>query len=52
MALVLGKAAHYYSDFIASVAVGALLATILIDARIGFFSEYCVILVIWYYRRL
>ncbi|WP_378953784.1 HD family phosphohydrolase [Pelosinus sp. sgz500959] len=36
MALVLGKAAHYYSDFIAPVAVGALLATILIDARIGF----------------
>lgn len=36
MTLVLGKAAHYYSDFIAPVAVGALLATILIDARIGF----------------
>lgn len=35
IALVLGKAAHYYSDFIAPVAVGALLATILIDARVG-----------------
>lgn len=35
IALVLGKAAHYYSDFIAPVAVGALLSTILIDSRVG-----------------
>jgi len=33
--LLLGKAAHYYSDFVAPVATGALLAAILIDERIG-----------------
>ncbi len=33
--LFLGKAAHYYSDFVAPIAAGALLAAILIDARIG-----------------
>lgn len=33
--LFLGKTAHYYSDFAAPVAAGALLAAILIDARVG-----------------
>ncbi|MDR3592413.1 MAG: HDIG domain-containing protein [Negativicutes bacterium] len=35
--LLLGKAAHYYSDFAAPVAAGALLTAILIDARLGVF---------------
>ena len=35
MALLFGKAAHYYSDFAAPIAAGALLAAILIDARVG-----------------
>ena len=34
-ALVLGKAAHYYSDFVAPVAAGALMTAILIDTRLG-----------------
>ena len=33
--LLLGKAAHYYSDFAAPVATGALLVAILIDERVG-----------------
>ena len=33
--LFLGKAAHYYSDFAAPIAAGALLAAILIDPRVG-----------------
>ncbi len=33
--LLLGKAAHYYSDFSAPIAAGALLVAILIDARLG-----------------
>ncbi len=33
--LLLGKAAHYYSDFSAPIAAGALLVPILIDARLG-----------------
>jgi hypothetical protein len=33
--LLLGKAAHYYSDFTAPIAAGALLTAILIDARVG-----------------
>jgi putative nucleotidyltransferase with HDIG domain len=33
--LLVGKVAHYYSDFAAPMAVGALLATILIDRRLG-----------------
>ncbi|MGL5514019.1 MAG: HD family phosphohydrolase [Sporomusa sp.] len=33
--LLIGKAAHYYSDFTAPVAAGALLAAILINARVG-----------------
>jgi len=33
--LLLGKAAHYYSDFVAPVAAGGLLAAILIDERVG-----------------
>lgn len=35
VALLLGKGAHYYSDFAAPIATGALLAAILIDARVG-----------------
>lgn len=35
LTLLLGKTAHYYSDFVAPVAAGALLASILIDARVG-----------------
>jgi len=35
--LLLGKAAHYYSDFAAPVAAGALLTAILIDSRLGVF---------------
>lgn len=35
--LFLGKAAHYYSDFAAPIAVGALLTAILIDTRLGVF---------------
>ena len=33
--LLLGKAAHYYSDFVAPIATGALLVAILIDERVG-----------------
>lgn len=33
--LLLGKAAHYYSDFVAPIAAGALLVAILIDERVG-----------------
>lgn len=33
--LLLAKVAHYYSDFVAPIAAGALLAAILIDTRIG-----------------
>ena len=33
--LLLGKVAHYYSDFAAPIATGALLVAILIDARVG-----------------
>ncbi len=33
--LLLGKVAHYYSDFAAPMAIGALLATILVDRRLG-----------------
>ncbi len=33
--LLLGKAAHYYSDFAAPIAAGALLTAILIDTRVG-----------------
>ncbi len=33
--LLLGKAAHYYSDFSAPIAAGALLVAILIDTRLG-----------------
>lgn len=33
--LFLGKAAHYYSDFAAPIAAGALLVAILIDSRVG-----------------
>lgn len=35
--LLLGKAAHYYSDFAAPMAAGALLSAILIEPRLGFF---------------
>jgi len=35
VALLLGKGAHYYSDFAAPIATGALLTAILIDARVG-----------------
>lgn len=35
MTLLIGKAAHYQSDFVAPIAAGALLAAILIDARVG-----------------
>lgn len=35
LSLLLGKAAHYYSDFAAPVAVGALLAAILLNMRVG-----------------
>ncbi|CUH94160.1 putative membrane protein [Propionispora sp. 2/2-37] len=35
LAILLGRAAHYYSDFVAPIAVGALLASILIDSRTG-----------------
>jgi len=35
LTLLLGKAAHYYSDFVAPIATGALLTAILIDERIG-----------------
>lgn len=35
VALLLGKFAHYYSDFAAPIATGALLAAILINARVG-----------------
>lgn len=35
LAVLLGKAAHYYSDFVAPIAAGALLASILIDSRTG-----------------
>lgn len=35
LTLLLGKAAHYYSDFAAPIATGALLVSILIDARVG-----------------
>ncbi len=37
LTLVLGKAAHIYSDFIAPIAAGALLTAILIDTRLGIF---------------
>lgn len=37
LTLLLGKAAHYYSDFAAPVATGALLTAILIDTRLGVF---------------
>jgi len=37
VALSVGKAAHYYSDYVAPVAVGALLTAILIDSRLGIF---------------
>jgi putative nucleotidyltransferase with HDIG domain len=33
--LILGKVAHYYSDFAAPIATGALLVAILVDARVG-----------------
>jgi len=33
--LLLSKAAHYYSDFVAPIAAGALLSAILIDERVG-----------------
>ncbi|MBU2701505.1 putative nucleotidyltransferase with HDIG domain [Sporomusaceae bacterium BoRhaA] len=33
--LLVGKIAHYYSDFAAPMAVGALLATLLVDRRLG-----------------
>ncbi|CVK17436.1 HD family phosphohydrolase [Sporomusa sphaeroides] len=33
--MIIAKVAHYYSDFAAPVAAGALLAAILIDARVG-----------------
>ena len=33
--LLLGKVAHYYSDFAAPIATGALLVAILIDSRVG-----------------
>ena len=33
--LLLGKAAHYYSDFAAPIAAGSLLTAILIDTRLG-----------------
>ncbi|MBP2653855.1 MAG: receptor with intracellular metal dependent phosphohydrolase [Firmicutes bacterium] len=35
VALLVGKAAHYYSDFAAPLATGALLTAILIDSRIA-----------------
>ncbi|MEG6585827.1 HD family phosphohydrolase [Dendrosporobacter sp. 1207_IL3150] len=35
VSLLLGKVAHYYSDFAAPIAIGALLTAILIDARVG-----------------
>jgi len=35
--LLIGKAAHYYSDFAAPIAAGALLTAILIDTRLGLF---------------
>jgi putative nucleotidyltransferase with HDIG domain len=35
--LLLGKAAHYYSDFAAPIATGALLTAILVESRVGFF---------------
>jgi putative nucleotidyltransferase with HDIG domain len=33
--LLLGKAAHYYSDFSAPIAAGALLVAVLVDPRVG-----------------
>ncbi|WP_425061284.1 Cyclic-di-AMP phosphodiesterase PgpH [Sporomusa carbonis] len=33
--MLIGKAAHYYSDFAAPIAAGALLTAILIDTRVG-----------------
>ncbi|VBB06083.1 7tm receptor with intracellular hd hydrolase [Lucifera butyrica] len=36
--LLLGKTLHYYSDFVAPIAAGALLAAILIDVRVGILS--------------
>lgn len=35
--LLIGKAAHYYSDFVAPIAAGALLTAILINMRVGLF---------------
>lgn len=35
LSLLVGKAAHYYSDFAAPMAAGALLTAILIDTRVG-----------------
>jgi putative nucleotidyltransferase with HDIG domain len=40
IALLLGKASHYYSDFAAPVAAGALLTAILIDTRVGMFVSF------------
>lgn len=37
LTMLFGKAAHYYSDFVAPIAVGALLTAILIDTRLGVF---------------
>ena len=37
LTILLGKAAHFYSDFAAPLATGALLTAILIDARVGVF---------------
>ncbi len=39
LTLLFGKAAHYYSDFIAPIAAGALLTAILIDTRLGVFMS-------------
>jgi len=36
MTLLLAKVAHYYSDFAAPIAMGALLTAILVDVRLGF----------------
>lgn len=39
LTLLFGKAAHYYSDFVAPIAAGALLTAILIDTRLGIFMS-------------
>lgn len=40
--LLIGKAAHYYSDFVAPIAAGALLTAILINMRVGLFISVAI----------